>query len=279
MQLFFAMLMFYFLNFAIVLSAVHKERNWKDFEQGCAPTTRSGFSQVSIVSDDDEYSMMKNYFDETSQHNEGPTFQFWLYLSLNVRHNMTDIYNVKVLTWFVFLLTFLCFLFLHRYWHVSYIHLFVVFGVLDLLLFGAMIALLSQEKKWLQTMTQRSSQQSGGEHKPSIHERYPTESWVCIAIQILLFFLCYGIARILCSPWTWLFYFWTALGIVVVFLLFSVVFRIYLAPLIITFMAIMSLPPYQDDENKKMLSQAKVESGVEGQAIQSLDAGGEDERD
>jgi len=256
MQLFFAMAIFYALCMAIVVSAVHKERNWKDFETNSAVTTRSSFSVVSIVGDDEEYQAMKQYFDEASQHEMGPTFQFWLYLSLNVRHNMTDIYNIKVLTWVVFLVTFIVFLLSHRYLHLSYIHLFAVLGALDLLIFGGMIWLLHQEKVWLATETQRGSSQASQDKKPSIHEKYATERWVCIALQILLFFLCYGIARILCSPWTWLFYFYLALGIIVVFIIFALFFRLYLAPTIILFMAIMCLPPYLDEGNKKMLAES-----------------------
>jgi len=266
MQLFFAMAMFYFLVLSIVVSAVHKERNWRDFEMGTAPTTRTTISQVSIVDDDEDYNAMKFYFDNTTSHDMGPSFQFWLYLSLNVRHNMTDIYNIKVLTWLVFLLIFVCFFFVHRFLHYSYIHLFAVFGVLDLLLFGAMIWLLHQEKVWLAKETARAAEApevAEGERKLSIHEKYATERWVCVALQILLFFLCYGIARILCSPWTWLFYFWTALAMIVVFIVFSIIFRLYLAPTIITFMAIMALPPYLDDGNKKMLNESCAESAGE----------------
>lgn len=256
MQLFFAMAMFYALTMCIVVSAVHKERNWRDFEmKNEIETARSVFSVVSIVNDDDEYMAMKLYFDETSQHGMAE-LQFWLYLSLNVRHNMTDIYNIKVLTWAVFLVIFVCFFCCHRFLHASYIHIFAILGLLDLLMFGGMIWMIHQEKVWLASTTTRRSSEEPKEHKPTIHEKYATERWVCIALQILLFFLCYGIARILCSPWTWLFYFWIALAMIVIFLGFVLMFRLYLAPTIITFMAIMSLPPYLDEGNKKMLKES-----------------------
>merc|ERR1719386_293180 len=116
--------------------------------------------------------------------------------------------------------------------------------------------MIHQEKVWLASTTTRRSSEEPKEHKPTIHEKYATERWVCIALQILLFFLCYGIARILCSPWTWLFYFWIALAMIVIFLGFVLMFRLYLAPTIITFMAIMSLPPYLDEGNKKMLKES-----------------------
>lgn len=71
--------------------------------------------------------------------------------------------------------------------------------------------------------------------------------------QVCLFFLCYAFARTMFSPWIHLYYAWQCLLIVFVMIVFSILFRMYLATLIVKFLVASSMPPHVSAEDVELI--------------------------
>merc|ERR1719263_2443852 len=87
----------------------------------------------------------------------------------------------------------------------------------------------------------------------SVHERYNTESIVLGLLQFSLFFVCYGVARMICQPWMWELHFWPVLVLTIVAMLGACLFVILVAPSIPSFLCAMAMPPYVDHHNLQMM--------------------------
>merc|ERR1719199_2111469 len=85
--------------------------------------------------------------------------------------------------------------------------------------------------------------------KHSIHNDYPTERILLGALQFSLFFVCYGVARMICQPWMWELHFWPVLILTIVALLSAFLFVWLVSPAIPSFCALQSIPPYVDPGN------------------------------
>jgi hypothetical protein len=265
MQIFFAMLSFFGFMFSIVVSATHKERHWQGYEVMAEPpqTTRS---MVSLVTDQEEFLIIKDQFisginahpdlqEEAALINDA-SFKFWLYLALNVRHSMRNIYMIKILTWFILLLFFICFCFLHLFAHMAWIRLFCFFASITVVLFLFMAYKVRQHVAELDAQADsRTVKAFQGE---SWYEKAQKERYVGTFLQFTIFFCCYGIARIIVSPWLWEYYFWWALGVMVCFLAFFILFRLVCAPLLVIFLVIMTLPPHIDPGNLAILQEVAM---------------------
>lgn len=267
MQVFFAMLSFFGFMFCIVVSAVHKENQWKSCEDPNIPVHTSR-SMVSLVTDEEEFLILKDQFATgISAHPDlqaeaavinSPDFKFWLYLALNVRHNMTNIYMIKIITWIALLIFFILFCFLHLYAHMAWIRLFAFFGSIMVLAFLFMFYKVFGRVKELDEEADRKDVKEFKAKGDSFEERYNTEAWMGTLLQFVIFFCCYGVARIIVSPWLWTYYFWTALLCVIGFLVFLFLFRMFCAPLLVVFMVIMALPPHLDPINLAILKEVQV---------------------
>merc|ERR1719161_949048 len=221
-------------------------------------------SMVSLVTDQEEFLILKEQFglginahpdlqEEAAVIND-ESFQFWLYLALNVRHGMTNIYMISLITWIMLLVFFIMFCFLHIYAHLAWIRLFCFFGTVFVLAFLFMF--------WKVHSRVVELDQSADSHEAfkgdSFAEKYNTEAWIGTVLQFTIFFCCYGVARILVSPWLWEFYFWYALLCVVGFVVFAILFRLFCAPLLVVFLVIMALPPHLDPVNLAILKEVKI---------------------
>lgn len=265
MQVFFALVCFFGFIFCVVVSATHKEVQWKSIEDPNVPA-RTSRSMVSLVTDEEEYFIMKEQFmnginahpdleQQAGWINED-TFQFWLYLALNVRHNMTNIYCIRILTWVLLLLTFICFCFFHLYLHMAWIRLWCFFAALLALMFLFMAYKVKQRVVELDTQADTGNVKSfQGE---SLHEKYNTERMAGTFLQFTIFFLCYGVARIIVSPWLWTYEFWTAVLACVLLIIFAFLFRLFCAPLLVIFIVIMALPPHIDPGNLAVLHEVAI---------------------
>merc|ERR1719491_2104218 len=91
--------------------------------------------------------------------------------------------------------------------------------------------------------------QGDAQKQKSIHELYKTEAWVMCGLQFSLFFVCYGVARMICQPWMWELHFWVVLGLSIVALFSAVLFVFIVAPSIPSFVAVLSVPPYVDNDD------------------------------
>lgn len=266
-----AILMYYTFCFLVVASATRKFQKWSHMEQQKGGTGGFGKrleTKIDFAKDEMEYLALKEYFiDEVNTRPEllhalnkdgntqtlDKSFPFWRYLGLNVRMNMGTLYQIRLLTWVFFLLSFVVFMLVHRFLHVGFIELFVVIAVILMMILAGMAFLV---RSVAGTVVQEGEKDVAEgppkrEKGSSIHERYNTEFLVSLLVQYALFFLCYGFARTIFSPWMWQLYFWSTLVLTVVMLLFVIGFAYVMAPLVPVFMAAMACPPYVDPGNAK----------------------------
>merc|ERR1719321_2075238 len=82
-----------------------------------------------------------------------------------------------------------------------------------------------------------------------VHSTHNTELIVLRVFQFALFFLCYGVARMICQPWMWNLHFWTVLCLTVVAFIKVILFVTLISPAIPSFCAVMALPPNVDSDN------------------------------
>merc|ERR1719254_456977 len=99
-----------------------------------------------------------------------------------------------------------------------------------------------------------SSASSGSRKDPkkewkSIHETISTETVMLCALQFAMFFVCYGIARMICQPWMWELHFQLVSCLAAISIVSALLFIWLVAPAIPVFAAVMSLPPYVDAKN------------------------------
>jgi len=92
--------------------------------------------------------------------------------------------------------------------------------------------------------------QSTGDEKVS---KISSELVVLGLLQFSLFFVCYGVARMICQSWMWELHFWPVLVLTVTALISAFLFVWFIAPAIPAFCAAMAMPPYVDSENLKCM--------------------------
>jgi len=80
-----------------------------------------------------------------------------------------------------------------------------------------------------------------------------------VVVTYVLFFLCYGAARIVCQKWMWQLYFFPVLSLTLMTVLAAMVFVFVVAPIIPIFAAALSLPPYIDPANAEQIQQVIAE--------------------
>merc|ERR1719262_1246278 len=85
--------------------------------------------------------------------------------------------------------------------------------------------------------------------KKTIHNTFPTETIVLGLLQFSLFFVCYGVARMICQTWMWELHFWPVLTLTVVAFICAALFILLIAPAIPSFCAAIAMPPYVDKNN------------------------------
>merc|ERR1740117_1912158 len=95
--------------------------------------------------------------------------------------------------------------------------------------------------------------------KKSIHETLPTEGIVLHGLEFLLFFVCYGVARMICQPWMWELHFWPVAILTGVAILSSIAFYPIVAPGIPSFIAAMAMPPYVGPDDIDLMRAVAVE--------------------
>lgn len=79
--------------------------------------------------------------------------------------------------------------------------------------------------------------------------RMSTEIFILGLLQFSLFFVCYGVARMICQSWMWELHFWPVLVLTIVALVSALLFVWFIAPAIPSFCAAMAMPPYVDRDN------------------------------
>jgi hypothetical protein len=165
------------------------------------------------------------------------------YLMVNIRNNVSSMFYFGWLMWLPIICAFVGFMLLHRFAHMGYIRIMIGFAVATVVLLVAM--------GWL-TRTIKADRGLPGTGK-TVHNKYSTEVAVLTLLQFTLFFMCYGVARMICQPWMWELHFWPVLSLTMVAVFCALLFIVLVSPAFPSFCAAMSLPPYVDGENIQLM--------------------------
>lgn len=221
--------------------------------------------------DDGEFKRIRDFFvDGMEQHKEfqaelqqdgkqwnSETFPFWVYLRLNVRGTVDHLFRFDIGGWGLIFVTFCLFSILHRFAHMGYVRIMIFFGVLILVQFSLMFVWINRAASFIDA----EDGEAAAENQPW-YDRLPHEAWVIWTLRYNLFFLCYGVARMIGSSWMWELHFWPVLGCSVFALLCALVFVFVMAPIIPTFAVALALPPYIDPTNIELMKEAMGSENV-----------------
>lgn len=186
--------------------------------------------------------------------NDINAFPLWRYLILNVRMTAASLLQFSWAMWIPVVACFMCFMLLHRFAHVGYVRIMFCFAVVAL---GLIIAMAWYIKRMSRMLEEDTELAEGTKQYQPIN----FETLVLGAFQFVLFFLCYGIARMICQKWMWELHFWTVLGLTILALLQVILFVTLVSPAIPAFCGVMALPPHVDAHNIEIM--LHVAKGVE----------------
>jgi len=190
-------------------------------------------------------------------------FPFWKYLRANVRATLDSLLELKTGLWLGVIGTFVVLLFLHHFLHIGYIRVMAFFLVVQCAALGLSAFLVRRVNSVVETEVKEEddspSQASRQPTSPTradtmVRQKSMNVAWfiktaVLYMLQYTLFFLCYGVARSICQPWMWKLHFWLVLGITMISAVLTVIFVLFVSPLMTSFAASMAMPPYLDNEN------------------------------
>jgi hypothetical protein len=184
-------------------------------------------------------------------------FPLSMYLTLCVRINVAKMFFFGWVMWLPTIALFLALGLLHRFAHMGYVRIMGMFGIVVLVILGYMAYLTSSIKS----------------PKTSGKERIRTTSMEVVVLALLqfsLFFVCYGVARMMCQSWMWELHFWPVLALTVCACVSAFLFIWFIAPAIPIFCAAMAMPPYVDSGNVQcMINVMKDSGGPGGRSITS----------
>jgi len=285
--LFFAVLFFFILALSIVHATTIKLRDWKDLEEaGEDGTVVLSRSIYRLATTPKEYHALKMYFlqnvkkDMKGIQGLDEHFPLWKYFRLSVRDSVDHMFEFGLTVWLLIVFTFIGFMCLHRYLYIGYIRIMMVLLVLMAVLLVSMVVWIRSINKEAMSADNKAvgSDAPGGRRgsgsgikrapsmlldespkSKSIHQQFATEYIVAVVVTYVLFFLCYGAARIVCQKWMWQLYFWPVLTLTLMTVLAAMVFVFVVAPIIPIFAAALSLPPYIDPANAEQIHQVIAE--------------------
>merc|ERR1719265_521329 len=159
-----------------------------------------------------DFWMLFAYFEEQGFDMEAD--DFWKYLRCNVGEAVESMLRFGVRQWCNLLLSFVVLTLLHRALHIDYYPVMVFYFCLLVAFIIFMIVVVQYLRHRLeggeQTPTPRTS---CGKVVDTAHKRFlmwfrPSLGW---CLQYNLFFLCFGMARLLSYRWLWELHFWPVL--------------------------------------------------------------------
>merc|ERR1719491_1625634 len=172
------------------------------------------------------------------------------YLKLNVRAVGVELFTFSWTMWLPVIALFLCLMLLHRYAHMGYVRIMGVAAVVVLLM---ILCMAYFTKSIVNKCAEQSDEELESAGTKTVHEKLSTEGIALGLLQFTLFFLCYGVARMICQPWMWELHFWAVFSLTIVAILSAAIFVLVVAPGIPSFICAMALPPYVDPYNMVMM--------------------------
>jgi len=276
--IFFIAIVFYFgLMFAVARESRHETQKYDDLDEAArrdslgvsrpiasevtaSPNIGHRKSMWSAIQTTEDYenqlkslqtamtTILDNSSDEDMQHVKAEIgssldrFPLHMYLTLCVRMNVAKMFFFGWVMWLPTIALFLALCLLHRFAHMGYIRIMSFFGIAVALLIGYMAYSINHIKS---QASSKVAQPTGKERVSKVS----TELVVLGLLQFSLFFVCYGVARMICQTWMWELHFWPVLVLSICALISAFLFVWFIAPAIPSFCAAMAMPPYVDSGN------------------------------
>jgi len=181
----------------------------------------------------------------TLLNNDINVFPLYKYLILNVRMTAAQLLEFSWTMWLPVVASFMCFALLHRFAHIGYVRIMIGFALLVLFIIVGM----AWYTKHMGKMLREDDPPETPKGQQSNNQSMIKASMILCAFQFAVFFLCYGVARMICQPWMWNLHFWTVLCLTVVAFIKVILFVTLISPAIPSFCAVMALPPNVDSDN------------------------------
>eukprot|EP00812_Abedinium_dasypus_P003132 NODE_1385_length_1157_cov_291.042650.p1 GENE.NODE_1385_length_1157_cov_291.042650~~NODE_1385_length_1157_cov_291.042650.p1 ORF type:complete len:330 (+),score=99.24 NODE_1385_length_1157_cov_291.042650:3-992(+) len=169
-------------------------------------------------------------------------FPFWKYVRLCVNSHTHVLYSFRVPERLIIVLSFAAIALLHFVFAISFVHILAVFSAVGLPL------LLSMQV----VITRRNRDACSSESLEKTYAAAKTSTVVDAtlrAISFLLFFLCYGVARMVCQRSMWRLHFHATLAVTIIAAVTTGIFILHVAQMIPKFVLGMSSPPYINEKH------------------------------
>jgi len=186
------------------------------------------------------------------------------YLKFKLRVQGADLFKFSWTMWLPTIGLFIVLWALHRYAHMGYVRIMGFAGCVVLVLIICMALLTKNLIK--QSVASPGGKPNAINEEKSIHERLPTEAIVLTGLEFSLFFVCYGVARMICQPWMWELHFWPVLILTNVAVLASIAFYLFIAPGIPSFIAVMAMPPFLSPDDIVTMKSVALEQQKHSEA-------------
>lgn len=168
-------------------------------------------------------------------------FPFSKYLSWCVRDRVEDHLCIRTHMWFGIALTLTLFCWMN-YYHIAFLQITAVMTIFVFLCIGAMAFQVYRVRRSIVKYSERAKHEKETDHHTSCIKG--GDFYMAKLLQFLLFFTCYGCARIVASPFMWTLYPIMASALVTAFILFYALFVMVFSEVFPEFAALMSIPPY-----------------------------------
>lgn len=270
--LFFAVLLYFCLTYAVVRTTAAALQMWQEehdrdicnLREKSMMTNLSTFAmENSLVSLD--YAVLKTFFTRHAPQAENidpalqmemakPSYPFWLYLRLSVKGTVGMMYDFGVFVWLLIVVTFFAHLMLHLWAHVGYVRIMMFYASLTTVLLLTMTFMIYDFNRKLENSIDADQAVEPGTPCPAkgTQSFLVSHEWLFFSIlNYFMFMLCYGFSRMVCQTWMWELHFWNAVYITFVTLCLAIFFVLIVAPLVPLFAALSMLPPHINERHKE----------------------------
>ena len=262
-----SLLVYFGFMYLTIFKSTNKIQAWRDLANGKA--RKASFSRTitaTNLSDDAEsnlaqFATLQKYFIHqmevmdrdptmTNKHFGNVTsdplwreFNFSLYLDLSVRNVLSHLVTLRSSTFIALTITYALFTLGHYFLHLSYLLIFSCMFGISIVLFIFMHQFIVTHKY---LVAQDILETSRGQEA---HATNRGMFWIR-SLQFVLFFICYGFARIVLGWFMWQLYFWPTLLLSFAFVAFAIFYAFWFAEAIPVFAAVMAIPPYISEDNQ-----------------------------
>lgn len=252
MVLFFTVVLYSMATFSLVSHSMHILSVWAGATIGDTQRLYQSAFEITMTAEVSDFRDMEAYLENHAEEmHRMKVDDVWNYLRMSVRDVVDYMLVFGFRAWCSFFFTYIIIACLHRFFHWSYIIVFLAFSFLAGAYFTIMVGIVLQARSNIQAYAE-AARLSASTPRVMAHDqvwlRY-LRTYLGQLLQYNLYFLCFGAARMLAQRYMWQMHIYTVLVIAGLTLSFIVVFNVLIAPLIPTFAAAFALPPYIDKEH------------------------------